>query len=121
MEYVLTFIAGMIVAMLLLRWAIHRAIDRVLDKIATQEQSTQDTAQRMELRVELDNNVYFCYNNTDGTFVCQGSNLQEIQTNFQARFPGVGAVIVDGDDSSISWLKTEMSKDENSNSIRHSP
>ena len=112
MEFFLVFLAGMAAAMLLLRWAINRAIDRMLERMAREDES--DTvhldATNMELRVEFDHNIYFCYNVTDGAFVCQGANLAEIQSNFRSRFPGVNAVIVDGDDSSVSWLKTEMNK-----------
>jgi hypothetical protein len=112
MEFFLVFLAGMAAAMLLLRWAINRAIDRMLERMAREDES--DTvhldATNMELRVEFDHNIYFCYNVTDGAFVCQGTDLAEIQSNFRSRFPGVNAVIVDGDDSSASWLKTEMSK-----------
>jgi hypothetical protein len=112
MEYFLVFLAGMAAAMLLLRWAINRAIDRMLNRMA-QEDETNTVAKdvdNMELRVEFDRDVYFCYNITDGAFVCQGTNLAEIQSNFRSRFPSVNAVIVDGDDSSVSWLKAEMSK-----------
>jgi hypothetical protein len=124
MEFFLVFLTGMAAAMLLLRWAINRAIDRMLERMAREDES--DTvhldAANMELRVEFDHNIYFCYNVTDGAFVCQGANLAEIQSNFRSRFPGVNAVIVDGDDSSVSWLKTEMSKsNEDSNSIRSTP
>lgn len=121
MEFFLVFLAGMAAAMLLLRWAINRAIDRMLERMAREDES--DTvhldATNMELRVEFDHNIYFCYNVTDGAFVCQGTDLAEIQSNFRSRFPGVNAVIVDGDDSSASWLKTEMSKsNEDSSGIR---
>ena len=124
MEFFLVFLTGMAAAMLLLRWAINRAIDRMLERMAQEDES--DTvhldAANMELRVEFDHNIYFCYNVTDGAFVCQGTNLAEIQSNFRNRFPGVNAVIVDGDDNSVSWLKTEMSKNnEDSNSIRPTP
>jgi hypothetical protein len=124
MEYFLVFVAGMAAAMLLLRWAINRAIDRILDRMAPEDVADTVTADavNMELRVELDNNVYFCYNKTDGAFVCQGQNLAEIQSNFRSRYPGVNAVIVDGDDNSVNWLKTEMSKsNEDSSSIRSTP
>jgi hypothetical protein len=121
MEYFLVFVAGMAAAMLLLRWAINRAIDRMLDRMAQEEVADTVTAEatNMELRVEFDRNIYFCYNVTDGAFVCQGTNLAEIQSNFRSRYPGVNAVIVDGDDNSVSWLKTEMSKsNEDSSGIR---
>jgi hypothetical protein len=124
MEFFLVFLAGMAAAMLLLRWAINRAIDRMLERMAREDEEdtvVSDPA-NMELRVEFDHNIYFCYNVTDGAFVCQGTDLAEIQSNFRSRFPGVNAVIVDGDDSSVSWLKTEMSKsNEDSSSIRSTP
>ena len=121
MEYFLVFVAGMAAAMLVLRWAINRAIDRMLDRMAREDtaQTVDTDVPNMELRVELDNNVYFCYNTVDGAFVCQGQNLAEIQSNFRSRYPGVNAVIVDGDDNSVNWLKTEMSKsNEDSSGIR---
>jgi hypothetical protein len=121
MEFFLVFLTGMAAAMLLLRWAINRAIDRMLERMAREDES--DTvhldATNMELRVEFDRNIYFCYNITDGAFVCQGTNLAEIQSSFRSRYPGVNAVIIDGDDNSVSWLKTEMSKsNEDSSGIR---
>jgi hypothetical protein len=121
MEYFLVFLAGMVVSVLILRWAINRAIDRMLDRIAQEDDADSVTADpaNMELRVEFDRNIYFCYNVTDGAFVCQGKDLTEIRSNFRSRFPGVNAVIVDGDDNSVSWLKTEMSKsNEDSSSVR---
>ena len=121
MEFFLVFVAGMAAAMLLLRWAINRAIDRMLERMAREDDEGDVTAdpEKMELRVEFDRNIYFCYNVTDGAFVCQGTDLAEIRSNFRSRFPGVDAVIVDGDDNSVSWLKTEMSKsNEDSSSIR---
>jgi hypothetical protein len=121
MEYFLVFVAGMAAAMLLLRWAINRAIDRMLERMAREDGADTVTAdaEKMELRVEFDNNIYFCYNVTDGAFVCQGTNLAEIQSNFRSRFPGIDAVIVGGDANSVSWLKTEMSKsNEDSSSFR---
>ena len=112
MEYFLVFVAGMAASMLILRWAVNRAIDRILDRMAREDDvdAVVKDAVSMELRVEFDRDIYFCYNVTDGAFVCQGTNLSEIQSNFRSRYPGVNAVIVDGDDNSVSWLKTEMNK-----------
>jgi hypothetical protein len=124
MEYFLVFLAGMAASLLILRWAINCAIDRILDRIIQEDEETAvaESTVNMELRVEFDRDVYFCYNVTDGAFVCQGTNLAEIQSNFRNRFPGVNAVIVDGDDNSVSWLKTEMSKsNEDSSSVRSTP
>jgi hypothetical protein len=124
MEYFLVFVAGMAASVLILRWAINRAIDRILERMDQEDVADTVTAEvtNMELKVEFDRNIYFCYNITDGAFVCQGKNLAEIQSNFRSRYPGVNAVIVEGDDNSVSWLKTEMSKsNEDSSGIRPTP
>jgi hypothetical protein len=122
MEYFLVFLAGMAASVLILRWAVNRAIDRILDRMAQEEDEEVPDAANMELKVEFDRNIYFCYNITDGAFVCQGKNLAEIQSNFRSRFPSVNAVIVNGDADSVKQLKTEMSKsNEDSSGIRPTP
>jgi hypothetical protein len=123
MEYFLVFLAGMAASVLILRWAVNRAIDRILDRMAQKEEDEEvPDAANMELKVEFDRNIYFCYNITDGAFVCQGKNLAEIQSNFRSRFPSVNAVIVNGDADSVRQLKTEMSKsNEDSSGIRPTP
>ncbi len=121
MDYVVMFILGMATAGLILKWTIRRAIDRIMAQMDQEDQKAA-ASQRLELRVELDKNTYFCYNIADGTFVCQGTDLTELQQNFRRRFPETNGVIVEGDDASITWLKTEMNKsNENSSSIRPTP
>ena len=39
------------------------------------------------LTVELDNNIFFCYNMLTKEFVCQGTDLNEIMKKFTERFP----------------------------------
>ena len=118
MDYFVVFVLGMAAAGLILKWTIRRAIDRIMAQMDQEDQKAA-VSQRLELRVELDKNTYFCYNIADGTFVCQGTDLKEIQTNFRNRFPGHDGVIVEGDAASTVWLKTEMSKiNEDSNSVR---
>jgi hypothetical protein len=119
MEYFLVFVAGMAASMLILRWTINRAIDRMLERMPREDEEDTADAEKMELRVEFDRDIYFCYNITDGAFVCQGKNLAEIQSNFRSRFPDINAVIVDGDADCAKQLKTEMSKsNEDSSGIR---
>lgn len=123
MEYFLVFLAGMAASMLILRWVVRRAIDRMVEQLLEQDgRAESKSAPGLELRVELDNNVYFCYNKVDNSFVCQGANLIELQQNFASRFPGINGVIVEGDAASVAWLKTEMSKsNEDSSGIRFTP
>lgn len=118
MEYFVVFFLGIAASMMILRWIVGRAIDRIMGQTDLEDRPA--TTQRVELRVELDKNTYFCYNIADGTFVCQGTDLNEIQTHFRSRFPGHDGVIVEGDEASTVWLKTEMRKsNENSNSVGH--
>jgi hypothetical protein len=121
MEYFLVFVAGMAAAMLLLRWAINRAIDRMLERMTQEDGADTVTAdaEKMELRVEFDHNIYFCYSVTDGAFVCQGRDIQEIVKNFALRYPDKQAAIFDGDESAVVTLKQQMEQiSENTSSIR---
>ena len=107
MDYFVVFVLGMAAAMLILKWITRRAIDRILNQMSKEDQQAA-TAPRLDLRVELDKSTYFCYNIADDTFICQGTDLKEIQTHFRSRFPGHDGVIVEGDDASTVWLKTEI-------------
>ena len=62
------------------------------------------------LDIELDNGTYFCYNNEDKQFVCQGATVAEIREAFQARFPGKTAYLAGGDPRVVAELKTELLK-----------
>jgi len=48
------------------------------------------------LRVERaeNNNMLYCYDNATNDFVCQGADLDEIKTNFKARYPDHGSYIM---------------------------
>ena len=46
------------------------------------------------LRVELKDEMYYCYNNETGDFVCQGKSIEEITTAFKARYPNHGSYIL---------------------------
>ena len=46
------------------------------------------------LRVELKDEMYYCYNNETGDFVCQGKNIKEITESFKERYPNHGSYIL---------------------------
>lgn len=47
------------------------------------------------LKIEQqDNGAFYCYNNNNDEFVCQGSNIKEIKFNFKERFPQYGSYIL---------------------------
>jgi hypothetical protein len=62
------------------------------------------------LDIEVDNGVYFCYNNEDKQFVCQGTTVAEIRQAFRSRFPGKTAYLAGGDPRVIAEFKTELLK-----------
>ena len=46
------------------------------------------------LRVELKDEMYYCYNNETGDFVCQGKSIEEITESFKERYPNHGSYIL---------------------------
>jgi hypothetical protein len=62
------------------------------------------------LDIELDKDTYFCYNNEDKQFVCQGTTVAEIKQSFQDRFPGKTAYLAGGDPVVVEQFRTELKK-----------
>jgi len=62
------------------------------------------------LDIEVDKGVYFCYNNEDKQFICQGNTVAELREGFRLRFPGKTAYLAGGDPSVVEELKTELLK-----------
>jgi hypothetical protein len=99
-------------------WVLYQRIkgrvDEMVNKIINEAE-----ANLVRLDIELDNGTYFCYNNEDKQFVCQGKTVSEIRTAFQDRFPGKTAYLAGGDPRVVAELKTELLKlatdDSNSN------
>jgi len=90
-------------------WVLYQRIkgrvDEMIDQIINEAE-----ANLIGLDIEVDNGVYFCYNNEDKQFVCQGATVAEIRTAFQSRFPGKTAYLAGGDPRVVAELKTELLK-----------
>ena len=90
-------------------WVLYQRIkgrvDEMVNKIINEAE-----ANLVRLDIELDNGTYFCYNNEDKQFVCQGKTVSEIRTAFQDRFPGKTAYLAGGDPRVVAELKTELLK-----------
>lgn len=116
---ILGFILGIGVSILAVRWIAHRVIDRIADSVA-QEQEESSEAKKLKLKLEFDQNNYFMYNVTDGSFVVQGESIAQVRERLRERFPDYDATIVDGDPDAVAKLKKEIElyPDENSNSVR---
>jgi|688.fasta_scaffold169457_3 hypothetical protein len=116
---ILGFILGIGISILAVRWIAHRVIDRIADSIA-QGQEESSEAKKLKLKLEFDQNNYFMYNVTDGSFVVQGESIAQVRERLRERFPDYDATVVDGDPDAVAKLKKEIElyPDENSNSVR---
>jgi hypothetical protein len=85
-------------------------IEEMIDQ-AVEEKSS------IELDIEVDKGVYFCYNSESKQFVCQGTTAVEIRQALQNRFPGKAAYLVGGDPAIVAQFKAELETNENSTSI----
>jgi hypothetical protein len=88
-------------------------VDRIIAQVVAEAEDHM-----IGLDIELDRGVYFCYNNKDKQFVCQGTTVQEIRQVFGARFPGKTAYLAGGDPAVVEHFKTELlQSDTNENSL----
>jgi len=85
-------------------------IDRMIEQAVTEKSS-------IELDIEVDKGVYFCYNSESKQFVCQGTTALEIRQVLQNRFPNKTAYLVGGDPSIVAKFKAELETNENSSRI----
>lgn len=92
-DFVLMMFLGWVIAQLLMLWAVRR-LSRELEKHVKVESETEQ--QRIGLTVEKIGNEFFCWNEKDNEFVCQGSDLEEIRKRFRQRFPNADAYLAGG-------------------------
>ena len=92
---------------LIYAWYIYRDLKSRVDQMIA-EVLAEAEADLIGLDIELDNGKYFCYNNTDKQFVCQGETVAEIKQAFQARFPGKTAYLAGGDPAVVDQFRKEL-------------
>jgi len=97
---------GMIV---LYAWYLYRDLKSRIDQMIA-EVISEAEANLVGLDIEVDKGVYFCYNNTDKQFICQGTTVEEIREGFRRRFPDKTAYLAGGDPAVVEQLKTELLK-----------
>ena len=119
---ILGFLAGILVSVLAIRWVARRLIDRIAESLA-KDDVEESSVKEMKLKIEFDQNNYFMYNVTDGSFVVQGETITQIRERLRERFPDYNATVVDGDPDAVAKLRKEieLNPDENSNRVRSTP
>ena len=90
-------------------WVLYQRIKSRVDQMVNQIINEAE-ADLVGLDIEVDNGVYFCYNNEDKQFVCQGTTVAELRLAFQARYPGKTAYLAGGDPGVVAEFKTELLK-----------
>lgn len=130
-DLILAFVAGMGVAVWLMAYLVRRWVDRLrkmLEEAMAEESKSEPSIQDqvsagkiIPLTIEVENNLYYCYNSNTNQFVCQGSDVKEITEKFQQRFPGLNAFFNSGDEQALKTLRQQLKENrENSNSVGHS-
>jgi hypothetical protein len=102
-------VAVVLAVVALYAWMVWRSIKSRVDKLI-EEVLAEAEANMVGLDIEVDKNMYFCYNNEDKTFVCQGTTVDEIKQAFQARYPDKIAYLAGGDPDVVEYFKTELTK-----------
>jgi hypothetical protein len=101
---------------LLYAWYLYRNLKSQVDQMIAQVLAEAE-ADLVGVDIEVDNGVYFCYNNKDKQFICRGNTVAEIKQAFRERFPTKTAYLAGGDPEVVAHFKTELLKlavDENS-------
>ena len=80
-------------------------IDQMIAEVVAEAEDSM-----VGLDIEVDNGVYFCYNNKDQQFICQGTSVAEIKRAFGERFPTKTAYLAGGDPAVVEQFKTELLK-----------
>ena len=130
-DLILAFVAGMGVAVWLMAYLVQRWVDRLrkmLEEAMAEESKSEPSIQDqvsagkiIPLTIEVENNLYYCYDSNTNQFICQGSDVKEITEKFQQRFPGLNAFFNSGDEQALKTLRQQLKENrENSNSVGHS-
>lgn len=98
------FGVGMIV---IYAWLLYRDLKRRVDEMIA-EVIAEHEASIVGLDIEIDDGVYFAYNNEDKQFVCQGATVGEIALAFRNRYPTKTAYLAGGDDAVLAKFREEL-------------
>jgi len=88
-------------------WILYQRIKGRVDHMIA-EVIKEVEADLVGLDIEVSNGVYFCYNNKDKQFICQGADVTEIRQAFESRYPGKTAYLAGGDDVAVAKLKESL-------------
>lgn len=116
-DLIIAFVAGAGLAIWAMAYVVRRWVDRLRNLLeeALSEEAGKSPDDKIEitdkivpLTVEVENNLYYCYNSNTNQFVCQGADVKEITDQFQQRFPGLNAFFNSGDEAALTALRQQL-------------
>jgi hypothetical protein len=115
MQDIVTFVVDILLAasFIIMIWLLFmsiavRRIEQSVPRDLQQVNDDLESERLIALTVEVVDNQYLCYNSRNMEFVCQGTNLEDIKTSFQQRYPGKNAAIYNGDESAVAVLRQQL-------------
>lgn len=101
MEIILFIFIGMFLGVFVLSWLLNQSIKQMqgnLEKDEIVDRALKIWKDHMiPLTIEKVKDRFYAYNDETGEFVCQGGDFDELQANFQLRFPDNGSYIKEKD------------------------
>jgi hypothetical protein len=124
-DLIIAFVAGAGLAIWAMAYVVRRWVDRLrtmLEDVLAEEagkvaeEKIELTDKIIPLTVEVENNLFYCYNSDTNQFVCQGSDVKELTDQFQQRFPGLNAFFNSGDEAALTTLRQQLKDNRENNS-----
>lgn len=120
-DLIIVFGLGIVAGFIIVLYFVRQWVDRLrtlLEEALAEEAGKTTTSMTKDealandkiipLEVEVENNLYYCYNSKTNQFVCQGANVAEIIEKFKQRFPEQNAFFESGDAEAIATLKQQL-------------
>lgn len=98
------------VVLYVVMWLVAQWLKRVNARLEAQLEAVKEAIESkfIQLDVEIDNGMYYCYNIKDHEFICQGATAREIKDAFDARYPDKVAILTNADREDLAELKAQI-------------
>ena len=106
-EFIVGVVLGTVVTGLVLllfaQWLVRRAEANINAITAELKQLAENI---IPARVEQHDGVFYVYNTRDGSFIAQGTSIDEIKARIEERMKDATVMVTEGDQSVLDQLKS---------------
>lgn len=105
-EFIVGVVLGMVVTGLVLLLIAQRLVNRAsanIDAIAAELKQLAENI--IPARVEQHDGVFYVYNTRDGSFIAQGTSIDEIKHRIEERMKDATVMVTEGDTDVLQKLK----------------